>query len=364
MQTLLASTHAPVTELGSAAALPRLLPVEARTFSSLYSRCAALDVELRGLAHRFEWRVGGRFSGSWSAFRFRLGERVGHVALDPLAVSGLLAERRSELLPHELRYLLWADALHAVATAVEAATQLHVDWVPPEDPAARFAVDDARAAWFSLRPAGAAHAASGVLQFDDPDALDAWLPLWPRARPEAPPSGALEALRMPVSFVLGHTALTLKEIGGVSAGDIVSIEDWSSSGSGLLLNAQVGGGAGLQLAGLAEGSRITLLHVKDTPMNREPAAASAVPDEQLASPLPLDRLDAMEVKLRFEVGDLSLSLGELRTLRTGHVFELVQPLNRSLVRILAHGNLLGKGYLVAVGDQLGVRVTEFAPDQL
>jgi len=38
--------------------------------------------------------------------------------------------------------------------------------------------------------------------------------------------------------------------------------------------------------------------------------------------------------------------------------------NRGPVRIVAHGNLLGKGTLVAVGDRLGVRVSEFAPGDL
>jgi type III secretion protein Q len=79
-----------------------------------------------------------------------------------------------------------------------------------------------------------------------------------------------------------------------------------------------------------------------------------------AAGLPLTRLDALEVVLRFEVGELSVSLGELRNLRPGHVFDLEQALNRSTVRILAHGNVLGKGSLVAVGERLGVRVSDFA----
>jgi len=70
------------------------------------------------------------------------------------------------------------------------------------------------------------------------------------------------------------------------------------------------------------------------------------------------------VVLRFEVGELSLTLGELKSLRPGHVFDLGQTLNRCDVRIVAHGNLLGRGYLVAVGDRLGVRVSEFAPNEL
>jgi type III secretion protein Q len=89
-------------------------------------------------------------------------------------------------------------------------------------------------------------------------------------------------------------------------------------------------------------------------------AAAPAGDLQEAAGATLDRLDALEVQLRFEVGDLEVSLGELRHLRAGHVFELGQPLNRSSVRILAHGNVLGQGHLVAVGERLGVRVSEFA----
>jgi type III secretion protein Q len=96
-------------------------------------------------------------------------------------------------------------------------------------------------------------------------------------------------------------------------------------------------------------------------MNRDtPPALASDADANL----PIDRLDALEVNLRFEVGDLSLSLGELRNIRAGHVFDLAQPLNRCPVRIVAHGNVLGKGHLVAVGDRLGVRVSEFAPSEI
>jgi type III secretion protein Q len=59
-----------------------------------------------------------------------------------------------------------------------------------------------------------------------------------------------------------------------------------------------------------------------------------------------------------------LTLGELKTLKPGHVFELSQPLNRSAVRILAHGNVLGNGHLVAVGERLGVRISTFAAGEL
>jgi type III secretion protein Q len=90
-----------------------------------------------------------------------------------------------------------------------------------------------------------------------------------------------------------------------------------------------------------------------------------LPDQPPAgAELPLDRLDHLEVNLRFEVGDLSISLAELRAIQPGHVFDLQHTLSRSPVRILAHGNVLGKGHLVAVGDRLGVRVSDFAPSEV
>jgi type III secretion protein Q len=131
----------------------------------------------------------------------------------------------------------------------------------------------------------------------------------------------------------------------------------------------VGGREGRHLWGLADGARITLQNApersKDPAMNRDtPPPSSLQEDLHATAHLPIDRLDALEVTLRFEVGDLSVSLGELKALRAGHVFDLGQPLNRGTVRILAHGNVLGKGFLVAVGERLGVRVSEFAPNEV
>jgi type III secretion protein Q len=175
-------------------------------------------------------------------------------------------------------------------------------------------------------------------------------------------SEAFHALRLPVSFRLGSTPIQLREISSIRPGDIVGIEQWSSSGSAIVVTAELGGPGGLHLWAVAEGSRITVQQSRDSAMKPDTPADPAPAADNVN--LPLDRLDALEVTLRFEVGDLSMSLGELKSIRAGHVFDLAQPLNRSPVRILAHGNVLGKGYLVAVGDRLGVRVSEFAPGEV
>lgn len=365
---MLADAQEAVTELGAAPTLPRTSAALSRALNALYARSAPLAFTLAGQPWQFRWRCRDACTSAAAtcqSYRFRIGPHSGRLALDALAVAALIGERRSELLPRELRYVLLADALHPLSQALEKTLHLHFEWAPPAAGESGTAAADAAphgAAWFAMEAAGIEH--GGHLLFDDDATLGALLAAMTLPPPAAPRSQALDWLRIPLPFVLGHTQISLREIGSIQRGDIVGIGDWGSSGAALLVTAELGGPAGRRLIGLAEGSRITLQQSKEIAMNRDIPAAEMAADADDAASLPLDRLDALEVSLRFEVGELSLSLGELKGLRAGHVFELAHPLNRSPVRIVAHGNVLGRGYLVAVGDQLGVRVSEFAPSEL
>jgi type III secretion protein Q len=351
-------TVAGVRELGDSPALPRVEPRLREAFARLHDRRApALSVPLGGERLVLEWVYDDGPTPPCDVYRFRLGPNPGRLGLDVPALAALLAEPRPERIPKALRCVLLADALQEAADALAAATRLHFEWTPGDEPAAAGAFDARQAACFRV----AAKGWRGFLQFDDPGVLAALLPpLVPRA---ARPSAALERLRFPLRFEIGSTRLRLHEVRGIQRGDIVAIESWRAAGAAVIATAEVGGPGGIALTGRAEGSRITLL-TRDDSMNRTQDAASAATEPQESTELMLDRLDALEVSLRFEVGELEIALGELRNLRPGHVFELGAPLNRSAVRILAHGNLLGKGTLVAVGDRLGVRVSEFAPGEL
>ncbi|HEY9024350.1 MAG TPA: type III secretion system cytoplasmic ring protein SctQ [Burkholderiaceae bacterium] len=289
-------------------------------------------------------------------YRFRLGPHAGRLGLDMPTLAALLGEARPERCPKPLRAVLLADALQACSAALSAATRLPFEWtpddegLPPGDPQAlaRFRVEGT--GW------------RGFVQFDDPAALALVAP--PPAEAAAPSGQALWRLGFPLRFEIGGTRIRLHEVRGIARGDIVSVERWRAAGAAVVVEAALGGRAGWHFTGLAEGTRIIIQQARYDTMNRHPEAAPAPADSREGAELMLDRLDALEVSLRFEVGELELSLGELRNVRPGHVFELGQPLNRSPVRILAHGNLLGTGTLVAVGERLGVRVSEFAPGEL
>jgi type III secretion protein Q len=68
-------------------------------------------------------------------------------------------------------------------------------------------------------------------------------------------------------------------------------------------------------------------------------------------------LDDIPVKLVFELGRVELSLAEVRQLAPGAVIPVPRPLEES-VDISANGRRIGRGTLVQIGNNLGVRITK------
>jgi type III secretion protein Q len=67
-------------------------------------------------------------------------------------------------------------------------------------------------------------------------------------------------------------------------------------------------------------------------------------------------LDDIPVKLLFELGRVELSLAEVRQLVPGALIPVPRLLEES-VDISANGRRIGRGSLVRIGDNLGVRIT-------
>jgi flagellar motor switch/type III secretory pathway protein FliN len=79
-------------------------------------------------------------------------------------------------------------------------------------------------------------------------------------------------------------------------------------------------------------------------------------EEQGPSIAPAE-LDEVRVELRFEVGELGVTVGVIRSLQPGYVFELESNLECPVV-IRANGLRLATGRLVQVGTRLGVLISE------
>jgi type III secretion protein Q len=363
-------TRNTVTELGDSPALPRLHAQASPALSRLYDHDPHLPLVLPLLNSPTNAHLRAVYSawpergvGRHGRFRLKVGPHSATLALDSVGLAALTGEPRCDLLPPELRTILLADALHPATQALQDRIRLPIEWLdagedhpPPANPLC-----------FRVMRDDGSVAVAGHLQFDDPQALDALVPRFDTTKRDVPMPAAFDRLRMPLRFEIGASRLQLQEVRSIAPGDIVGIEHWRSQGPALYCTASLVRAHERARApcihALAEGSRITVQSLGGALMAHAESPAAAAPDDA-ASNLPLDRLDALEVTLRFEVGELELTLGELKTLKPGHVFELSQPLNRSAVRILAHGNVLGNGHLVAVGERLGVRISTFAAGEL
>jgi len=69
-------------------------------------------------------------------------------------------------------------------------------------------------------------------------------------------------------------------------------------------------------------------------------------------------IDALPVKLSFEVGQKTVKVGDLKTLQPGFTFKMDNPIDMPIV-IRANGKKIGTGELVKVGEQMAVRITRF-----
>src|SRR5262245_54916223 len=94
-------------------------------------------------------------------------------------------------------------------------------------------------------------------------------------------------------------------------------------------------------------------------------AEKTVPETQsveTSETLSADAVARTPVTLEFELGTLTVPLGEIAGLKPSYVFQLPGRLEDARVLIRAGGRVVGQGELVAVGEVLGVQVTALEAD--
>lgn len=366
--------HVPHTELAfqnlaSATLLPRLSQPVADALNRVYAWHTPLECQAGGMVFLCRWDFSARPAMPACTYRFQCGPATGWLLLEALAEHTLIGDAASDAVPADLRYALAADALTPWLNALEKLTRRPVELLPagegqPPTPNGgdwlRFRVTRhaAPAAHDTHAPPADDWQCRGALHFDDERFITF-------ACPETPPAtqrrgvlsaAALARLPVPLSFRLGTTMMSPREMRGISRGDIISIEQWSSAGKALVCTAVVPGAARLGISGKVGGTQIVIDKIQELSVTDNDTAALAAPgdgDDRL------QRLETMDVAVTFELDKRVMTLGELQSLHEGHIIELEQPLNQSRVRILANGALVGHGHLIAVGNKLGVRVGEF-----
>ncbi|KVD08474.1 type III secretion protein [Burkholderia ubonensis] len=196
--------------------------------------------------------------------------------------------------------------------------------------------------------------------------------------PDAP--GQLARVRLPGRVRLGSRRLPLAVLRSLRPGDVLLDLAPAALGAARAgpLHAWWGARRATQWHAtvLIEGTTMTMIETPDTaddldepivagdlPAGSPPDSSADAPDDDVpgAAPEPAD-LGDVDLPVHVEIDTLSLSIAELAALRPGYVLELPLAARDVPVRLVAYGQAIGGGRLVAVGAHLGVRIDRMAGD--
>ncbi|SSW69866.1 Yop proteins translocation protein Q [Achromobacter veterisilvae] len=347
-----APTHNPL----SSYPLPRLSGNEARARSLIAHHGADLRVTLAPPAGadaqpatwRLEFTLGVpdalRQSATlsadleWAGARLRLG-------LPPSAIDAWLAARLPGIEPGAVPAPLAATAIETLLAEAMAA----LNEASPGGPARVVGMGGASAGLPQSWTVAARNPANGdtVYASLDMDGLGLMLLAGLVNRAEPADNGvALDGVPVRVGARLGWTDLPAADLRGLQARDTIFLDHYLVSPEGELWLAA--GGQGLRVRReqssylVTQGWTSLMTETPQLPAAAEPGASA-----------PLD-MDAIPVRLTFELGERQLTLGELRLLQPGETFDLERPLADGPVIVRANGALVGTGELVEIDGRIGV----------
>lgn len=284
------------------------------------------------------------------AVAFNLDGRAGRLLLSPALAELLLSTLDDDLQAEDLDQgslaLLLELALAPVLDRVQAATGHRVA-LPGTAPPRR--AKDGIALAFSLRVDGSQGLrASLVMAPADGEVLAGACRAWPAAR------RGWSRLRTTACLRLGTTRLKLRELRSLRLKDVVLLDEAQTEERRL---AVVVGELWAYPARI-EDTRVRVLarpERLETTARERRAMADTKEDGVNSGAETETELDDLPITLLFELGRQQLSLGELREIDSGHVFELGRGLDDP-VDIYANGSLIGRGEVVRVAEGLGVRI--------
>jgi type III secretion protein Q len=166
-----------------------------------------------------------------------------------------------------------------------------------------------------------------------------------RDQPTVPTADDWGQVPLRMRMVVGWTDISTRALQTIARRDVVLLDECLLSSDNrlvLLLGPRLGVPCGLDGRSLEvlEGVQEIMADVDDTL-----AAASGL-------------IDDVPVRLTFDLGEREISLGDLRTLQPGYLFNLGRD-PRSTVSIRANGRLIGDGELVDIEGRVGVSVLHF-----
>ena len=174
-----------------------------------------------------------------------------------------------------------------------------------------------------------------------------------------------ETLPLSLYLDIGYATLGVEELQQLGPGDMLPMErSFVSAERVLWLQAPGAGGLHVRFpeaayaeAAYAEAACAGAAGAAPAPFLTVVQSWSHVMPATDPSPVAAASFDAIPVRLSFDLGEIHLTLAELRALQPGQTIRLGHPV-ASAVRIRANGALIGEGELIEIDGLLGVSVSQ------
>jgi type III secretion protein Q len=311
----------------------------------IFRRNVGLPVTLAGRQFSAWFEPGAIELDPVLTLKAELDGRMLWVGIEEALLWSVLGERFPELdlvaLEPELQAAVLETAVAEWLTQVEAAARVRITLRGVQEDATEPA--SAQRIHVRLDGADGGRGAGGYLALDFPAliAVAACLDALPETEldwPDLPVEARIE---------VGSTRLAASELDRVTVRDLILVEE-------TLLPEQnrIALRLGPMLVFQAELEGRTL-----TVRGRVRTVMDPADSEDAEGETPIADLDQVGIRLVFELGVLSVPLGELRSITPGHSFDLGREI-QSAVSIRANGQLIGTGELIQIDERIGVRVTD------
>lgn len=276
--------------------------------------------------------------------------------LPATAADQWLRARFSELelprLPTALRSAAFESALQDVLTALEATDQgpVRIDGIETVRQAPDAAATQGASHHFALRLARGSVTLWGTLATD---ALGLML-MAQLAAGQPAARGPVPHHHLPVLLraEIGSATLSRQELNSLQPGEAILLEhSWVTQGGQLWLGH---GGWGLFVCS-RDGQLVVTQRFQMTEVRMNDDIDGPAGDGLRGDDMPV-ALDALPVRLQFDLGQRTMPLAQVSELQVGQVLDLARPLSQA-VSIRANGALIGLGELMEIGGRIAVGIT-------
>ncbi|WP_415748942.1 type III secretion system cytoplasmic ring protein SctQ [Burkholderia sp. BE17] len=183
------------------------------------------------------------------------------------------------------------------------------------------------------------------------------------------PTARRPVLAIPGALIIGVRPLSVDTLNVLKAGDVLLrslfphfdatlLSTGTSVNESLRAFAAWGARGHVRIHAAVQVDVQSFVILKECYMSEDVDRASAGLDATTADEP--TRIGELELPVQFEIDTVSLPIDQLSVLEPGYVIELPVAVKDAQLRLVVHGQTVGYGELVAVGEHLGVRIIQMA----